>query len=117
MSSHLLADLEELADRVVFVDAGVTVGEHRLDALPGGADCRLWRLRALDPVALVAGLERAGLDHEAPTPAGVDVQLGSDQQAADLLAALVAGGVPVVSCQPLGGALEAAYLELTEQGR
>jgi ABC-2 type transport system ATP-binding protein len=35
VSSHLLGDLEELADRVVFVDGGVTVGEHRIDELPG----------------------------------------------------------------------------------
>jgi len=113
VSSHLLADLEEVADRVVFVDGGATVGEHRMDALPEGAAQRPWRLRALDPDTLVAALARHGYPHGAPSPAGVDVLLGGDEDAAGLLAGLVRDGVPVVSCQPVGGALEAAYLELT----
>jgi ABC-2 type transport system ATP-binding protein len=113
VSSHLLGDLEELADRVVFVDRGATVGEHRLDQLPVGTTARPWRLRALDMDALVAALARNGYDADPPTPAGVDVRLVSDEAAAQLLAGLVRDGVPVVACQPLGGALEAAYLELT----
>jgi ABC-2 type transport system ATP-binding protein len=47
----------------------------------------------------------------------VDVLLATDEAAAALLAGLVRDGVPVVSFQPLGGALEAAYLSLTETGR
>jgi ABC-2 type transport system ATP-binding protein len=117
VSSHLLGDLEELADRVVFVDRGATVGEHRLDQLPAGTVARPWRLRALDMVALLAALDRNRYDHDAPTPAGIDVRLTSDDAAAELLAGLVRDGVPVVACQPLGGALEATYLQLTDQGR
>jgi ABC-2 type transport system ATP-binding protein len=59
VSSHLLGDLEELADRVVFVDHGATVGEHRLDALPVSTALRPWRVRALDEAALVAALDAA----------------------------------------------------------
>ncbi|MCU1674120.1 MAG: putative transporter system, ATP-binding protein [Frankiales bacterium] len=113
VSSHLLGDLEELADRVVFVDGGATVGEHRLDQLPTSTAARPWRLRALDTDKLVKALARQGYDADPPTPAGVDVWLVSDEAAAELIAALVRDGVPVVACQPLGGALEAAYLELT----
>jgi ABC-2 type transport system ATP-binding protein len=114
VSSHLLGDLEELADRVVFVDGGVTVGEHRLDQLPEGQEPRPWRLRALDVDALARALTHGGYDHDAPTPAGVDVRLANDEAAAGLLASLVRDGVPVVACQPLGGQLEATYLELTQ---
>ena len=114
VSSHLLGDLEELADRVVFVDRGMTVGEHRLDQLPAATVARPWRIRSLAPDVLLTSLTRHGYDHEAPTPAGVDVELVSDDAAAQLLALLVRDGVPVVAFQPLGGALEAAYLELTE---
>ncbi len=117
VSSHLLGDLEELADRVVFVDGGTTVGEHALDSLPVGAALRPWRVRALDNAALVAALERNAYDFEDPTPAGVDVRLATDEAAAALLAGLVRDGVPVVSFQPLGGALEAAYLSLTDDSR
>ncbi len=111
VSSHLLADLEEVADAVVFVDQGVTVGEHRLDALPA-ASVRTWRLRAMSMPPLVKALK--GLDHDEPTPAGVDVRLTSDEAAADLIAELVGKGVRLVSCQPVGGQLEATYLELTQ---
>ena len=113
VSSHLLGDLEELADRVVFVDHGATVGEHRLDELPATTTARPWRLRALDADALIAALRKHGYEPDAPTPAGVDVLLTSDEAAADLLAILVRDKVRVVACQPLGGALEATYLELT----
>jgi ABC-2 type transport system ATP-binding protein len=112
VSSHLLADLEELSDRVVFVDQGVTVGEHRIDQLPQSSAPRPWRLRALDMPALVTAL--AGYDHDEPTAAGVDVRLTGDEAAAALLAKLVRKKVRVVSCQPLGGQLEATYLELTQ---
>lgn len=115
VSSHLLGDLEELADRVVFVDGGTTVGEHRLDALPTSTALRPWRLRALAPDPLLTALTGYGVEHGDPTPAGVDVLLGSDDDAAGLLARLVADGVAVVVCQPLGGALEATYLQLTEE--
>jgi ABC-2 type transport system ATP-binding protein len=111
VSSHLLADLEELADAVVFIDQGITVGEHRLDALPPAAS-RTWRLRALSMPPLLKALQ--GTDHDDPTPAGVDVRLPSDEAAADLLAELIGKGVRVVACQPVGGQLEATYLELTQ---
>jgi ABC-2 type transport system ATP-binding protein len=114
VSSHLLGDLEELADRVVFVDKGVTVGEHRIDQLPSSHVPRPWRVRALDQEALLRALASNGYDHETPTTAGVDVLLANDEAAVALLAGLVRDGVPVVSCQPLGGQLEATYLELTQ---
>jgi len=113
VSSHLLADLEELSDRVVFVDRGLTVGEHAIDALPANTAAHPWRLRALDADGLVAALDRLAVPHGDPTPAGVDVELAGDEAAADLLARLVRAKVPLVSCQPVGGHLEAAYLELT----
>ncbi|HUR51093.1 MAG TPA: ABC transporter ATP-binding protein [Mycobacteriales bacterium] len=113
VSSHLLGDLEELADRVVFVDGGRTVGEHAIDELPTNTATHPWRLRALDPDALLAALDKAGAVHGDPTPAGVDVELAGDEAAAALLAKLVRAKVPLVSCQPVGGHLEAAYLELT----
>ena len=113
VSSHLLGDLEELADRVVFVDHGVTVGEHRLDQLPPSTAARPWRLRALDNARLHAVLTRNGYPFSDPTPAGVEVHLNSDEAAAALITALVRDGVAVVACHPLGGQLEATYLSLT----
>jgi ABC-2 type transport system ATP-binding protein len=117
VSSHVLADLEQMADRVVFVDKGVTVGERRIDDLTRESGPRVWRLRALNQPELVAALDRNHYPHTPPTAAGVDVELHSEEAAAGLIAGLVRDGVHVVSCSPLTSSLEATYLELTgEQG-
>lgn len=116
VSSHILSDLEEVADRVVFVEAGRTVGEHALRDLPT-ARTRPWRLRSLDDEGLVDALDAMRLAHSAPGPTGVEVSLGSDEEAADLVVALVRAGVRLVACGPSGGDLEAAYLELTRERR
>jgi hypothetical protein len=43
--------------------------------------------------------------------------LRGDADAAELLAALMRDGVPVATLAPVGGALENAYLRLTEERR
>jgi ABC-2 type transport system ATP-binding protein len=134
VSSHVLAELDEMADRAVIVARGRTVATELLgagsaaspyarpDAAGGGAptlpgQTRTWRVRALDVDALQAALR--GLERPAE-PAGrdtVEVEVASDAEAADLLADLVGAGVRVVAFQPSAGALEQAYLALTEDRR
>jgi len=118
VSSHILSDLEEVADRVVFVDAGRTVGQHAIGELPAARSIRKYRLRALDGPALRDALERAGVGWVEAGHAGLDVEvLGGEPSAARLLAELVAAGVAVTAFAPLGGALEATYLDLVEGQR
>lgn len=115
VSSHILSDLEELADRVVFVDGGRTVGQHGITDLPAGRVTRTYRLRALDMSRLVEALDLAGIEHAPPSSPGVDVEIaGGEPVAARVLADLVGSGVEVTAFAPLGGALEAAYLDLME---
>jgi ABC-2 type transport system ATP-binding protein len=131
VSSHVLAELDEMADRAVVVARGRTVATEILGsgsarplldadgaALAGAPPTsRTWRIRALDPDALTAALTR--LEHPA-RPAGrdsIEVEVSSDDDAADLLAALVRDGVRVGAFQPAAGALEQAYLALTEDRR
>jgi ABC-2 type transport system ATP-binding protein len=116
VSSHVLSDLEEVADRVVFIESGRTVGEHALHERPQ-ARSRPWRLRALDDAGLVSTLDEMRLPHSIPGPGGVEVELGADEEVADLVVALVRAGVRLVTCAPRGGDLEAAYLELTRARR
>jgi ABC-2 type transport system ATP-binding protein len=71
----------------------------------------------LDGGALLQSLDRRGLEHGPPDDEGVQVQLGTDEEAAALLTALVQDGVPVVSFSPSTGVLEQAYLALTEDRR
>ncbi|MGQ0575668.1 MAG: ABC transporter ATP-binding protein [Pseudonocardia sp.] len=115
VSSHVLGDLEEVADRVVFVDGGRTVATERVAELAAEPRAgRTWRLRSLDDARLAAALTELGV---AWTPAAAtgdaDVTVDGEAHAAELLAALVAAGVPVSAFAPVGSALEAAYLELT----
>jgi ABC-2 type transport system ATP-binding protein len=118
VSSHILSDLEEVADRVVFVDGGRTVGQHRIGELPASHALRTYRLRALDGGTLRQALERAGVGWAEAGHAGVDVEvLGGESSAARLLAELVGAGVAVTAFAPVGGALEATYLDLVEGQR
>jgi ABC-2 type transport system ATP-binding protein len=115
VSSHILSDLEEVADRVVFVDAGRTVGQHDIDELPGTQAERTYRLRSLDQAGLRTALERSGWPVAEAGSAGVDVQVpGGEPAAARLLASLVSAGIPITAFAPVGGALEATYLDLME---
>ena len=129
VSSHVLAELDEMADRAVIVARGRTVAVEMLGAgsaspaTEPGADgaplaaARPWRIRALDQPALLAALARLGRPHEPADRDTVAVELTSDAEAAGLLAALVRDGVPVVTFQPAAGVLEQAYLALTEDRR
>lgn len=117
VSSHVLAELDEMADRAVFVAGGRTVAVETVAPAQGAVVRRDWRLRALDDAALPAALDRHGIAHSDPDRDGVTVQLGSDAEAAELLAVLVRDGVPVVACHPAAGVLEQAYLALTEDRR
>ena len=57
VSSHILSDLQEVADRAVFIQGGRTVGEHSLTDLPQTQQ-RPWRIKAVDNAGLVAGARR-----------------------------------------------------------
>lgn len=119
VSSHILTELEEIADGVVFVDQGVTVSEHRMHELGTGTRAD-WRVRALDTEALVTALTQRAVAHDAPsadvaTSPEVRVTVDSETAAADLLSGLIADGVRVVSFAPAGNHLESAYLAFTEE--
>lgn len=118
VSSHVLSELEEMADDAVFLSRGRTVAGHVAD--DAAAARRTWRLRALDRAALVAWLDASGVAWRADADAAdgavlLDVQ--GDAGAAALVRDAVTAGVPVVSLAPAGGALEQAYLALDEERR
>ncbi|MDX6738350.1 ABC transporter ATP-binding protein [Actinocorallia sp. A-T 12471] len=114
VSSHILAELEEIADRVALVAGGRSEGEWEIGDLLT-ARRGMWRLRALDGPAAAAALDRADVPHQ-PAPGGRGLDLGplDEPEAADVLAGLVTAGVQVVAFGPVGGALESAFLSLAE---
>lgn len=137
VSSHVLAELDELADRAVFVTRGRVAVVHEdvqgaggaTGASPTGgstptdgstgtrASSRRYRVRSLDAGALERALSDLGAAR-APADqhrsAAVEVDLAGETAAAALLAALVSAGVPVTSFAPSSGALESAYLDLDD---
>jgi ABC-2 type transport system ATP-binding protein len=120
VSSHILTELEEIADRVVLVAGGKTVGEHTMTELATQARSA-YRVRATDKEALTGALAAKGITPS--TVAGsaaagsVDLPAMAESEAADLLAALVADGIRVVAFEPLGSNLESVYLAMTEERR
>jgi ABC-2 type transport system ATP-binding protein len=116
VSSHILTELEEIADRVVFVSSGRTVSQGTLAELVQDGRTA-YRVRATDPAALAGGLAAREVTVGAVTGAGTELAAMTQDQAADLLAGLVADGVRVVAFEPLGSHLESAYLAMTEERR
>jgi ABC-type multidrug transport system ATPase subunit len=113
VSSHVLAELDELADRAVFLDAGVSVSAERVEAAQRTE--RGWRIRALDGQGLFRALAESGIDAARITTEshGFVVPIAGDDRAAELLARLVRAGIPVVSFAPAVGDLEHTFLDLS----
>ncbi len=117
VSSHVLAELDEMADGAVYLENGATASAERLER--ARTSLREWRIRTLDPGEQGAGLvaaaaraagveaERMRADHQ-----GLLVQVTGEAEAAALLAALVAGGVRVSAFAPAVGDLEHTFLDL-----
>lgn len=122
VSSHVLAELEEMCDDAVFLSRGRTV--------PAGAGpavgVRTMLVRSLSYPALAAWLTATGVAWRpaddpggAPPdgPGGALVDVDGDAGAVALVRDVVAAGVPVVSVAPAAGTLERAYLALEEDRR
>jgi ABC-2 type transport system ATP-binding protein len=116
VSSHILTELEEIADRVVLVARGRTAGEHTMAELAGAAKVG-YRVRTTNGEALTAFLAERGVEPVAVGHSGSELPAMAEAEAADLLAGLVGAGVRVVAFEPLGSNLESIYLALTEDRR
>ncbi|GAA1994059.1 ABC transporter ATP-binding protein [Isoptericola halotolerans] len=115
ISSHVLTELDEMADDAVFLSQGRTVRSQSVD--DAAAELRAWRIAALSPGALADWLTAAGITARLEVDGSALVDLDGDEAAAALLRDAVAADVPVVSLAPAGGALEQAYLRLEEERR
>jgi ABC-2 type transport system ATP-binding protein len=123
VSSHVLTELDEMADEAVFMSAGRTVGHQSVHEAVVAR--RPWRLRALSQSGLAAWLDAAGVPWSpdgtygppVDAPGSVLVDLDGDAAAADLLRLAVGAGVPVTALAPASGALESTYLAMEEERR
>jgi ABC-type multidrug transport system ATPase subunit len=117
VSSHVLSELDEIADAAVFVNRGRTIRQQTTDE--AAAAGRRYAVSATDGPALAAKLTELGLRfrvEDGRRPA-VSLMLMNDDDAARLLRDLVLAGVPVRSFAPDSGALEETYMFLEGEGR
>ena len=109
IASHLLAEAEVVADRVMVLDAGRLV----FAGVVGDRERRRLRLDLDDWGRAQPALRAAGA-----TPIGGDlVELGSGADPSDLVAALVADGVRVRAVEPLRRSLAELYRDVIASAR
>ncbi|MET3205518.1 MULTISPECIES: ABC transporter ATP-binding protein [unclassified Arthrobacter] len=117
VSSHVLSELDEIADAAVFVNQGKTVRHQTTDE--ASASGRRYAISATDGTALAAKITELGLAfrvEDGRRPA-VSLVLLNDGDAARLLRDLVLAGVGVSSFAPASGALEETYMNLEGERR
>ena len=112
VSSHVLAELDEIADGAVFVNRGRTVLLQSVDQ--AASQGRKYSIAALDAAALAVALTSLGVAFLPGTGRrdSVVVTIGSEILAANLLRDLIGAGVPVTDFGPATGALEETYLRM-----
>ncbi|SDP65305.1 ABC-2 type transport system ATP-binding protein [Pedococcus dokdonensis] len=114
VSSHILTELQEVADRAVIVARGRSLETQSLDGDFVAMGTASWRIDSLDPDRLTGWL----VDHHVPARkvggGQTEVEVAGEENAARLLADLVRDGIRVIGFTPSQGALESAYLAATE---
>jgi ABC-2 type transport system ATP-binding protein len=114
VSSHILTELQEVADRAVIVARGRTVETQRLDDDFAATAVSSWRVDSLDPQRLEAWLAERQVPSRRVGGGLTEVEAAGEENAARLLADLVRDGIRVTAFTPSQGALESAYLAATE---
>ena len=114
LSSHVLAELDEMSDAAVYLDQGATASAESVATAKASA--RRWRIRALDAAILADALEQAGRPATGTDHLGTLVDVTGEQDAAELLHALVTQGVAIAAYGPAVGDLEQTFLDLAKGG-
>jgi ABC-type multidrug transport system ATPase subunit len=111
LSSHLMAEVEQICDRVGVISRGRLVGEGTVDELRGRES--LWvRAEPLDGAERVLGTIR-GIEQVARSDGGL--RIAADPAAAsEINRALVEAGIAVGELRPERASLEKVFLELTQ---
>ena len=121
VSSHLLAEVEQMCSHVAVMRSGSLVAQGTLDELRGAGEAHA-RLDTPDPAAAMQVLERLGL---APVtvasaqgaPGHLSAALtGAAPEPEDIVAALVTAGVRVRGFTVAAATLEERFVALTGEG-
>ncbi len=114
VSSHLLAEVEQICSHVGVMRAGLLVFEGTLSELRGGDGARIV-VRTPEPAAAAKVLAELGLTDVRAADAEVSAELGG-QRPEKINADLVHAGVPVAGLATPQATLEERFVELTGEG-
>ena len=110
LSSHLLAEVQEICDRVGVINNGRLLRESTVAEMRGGSSLRV---RATpEPEALAVAMRLAGDDGVRRTPTGLTLDLPADA-AAHVVRELVLAGVDVLEVTSVERSLEEVFFEMT----
>jgi ABC-2 type transport system ATP-binding protein len=115
VSSHLLAEVEAMCDRVGVLARGKLVAEGPPSKLRGSAD--VVRVEVDDPARarrILAGVEGVSMDGAETSPQTLRLRLAPPASAAGVNSALVSGGVAVSALVPEHESLEDVFVSLVE---
>lgn len=113
VSSHILAEIQKLVDRILAIDKGVLRFDGPLDRLLGelGGESQTYGLRATDGPKLLEALRSFGYEPQPVGGDGAEVRVPKEESDR-LLERLAAAGVRVISANVQGEDLESAYLRI-----
>ena len=117
VSSHILTELQEVADRAVIVARGRSLETQSLDGDAVSQAPAAYRIDSLDPERLTGWLAERRVPATRVGSGLTEVEVVGEENAARLLADLVRDGIRVTAFTPSQGALETAYLAATEDRR
>jgi ABC-2 type transport system ATP-binding protein len=112
ISSHQLAEVQQVATHAVVMDRGRLVAEGPLSELLGATDTLRFEVDALDRAVAVLR-DVPGITAVA-TSGGEAVVTAPGVPAGDLVQSLVAAGIRVAGVRRAGRSLEDAFLAMTE---
>jgi ABC-2 type transport system ATP-binding protein len=117
LSSHLLAEVEEVCNRVAIVRRGRVVYEGSLDELRRAAGAA-YRLRTTDDerARALCDAQEGIADVALEAGGGLRFHAESERAVAELSGALVNGGALVLEMSPRHATLEDLFFQLTEDG-
>lgn len=114
VSSHLLAELDLMCDRVGVIDRGSLLGIRSIEEMhqSGGEGLTTCEITLLDPAAAGALLEAMGIEYLL-TGRQITVTL-KDAEIPDLIREIAAAGAGISAVIPRKRSLEDAFLEMTK---
>jgi ABC-2 type transport system ATP-binding protein len=109
VSSHLLAEMAQMADDVIVLDRGRLVRQGSIDDLTNGGS--VLRVASPEPDRLAKVLEAGGLSVRIDGDGRLAVRDGSAERVGELA---LAAGLPLLELAKEQGTLEDVFLELTD---